>query len=154
MDHGRLLPSVVDKSAEEIEDIIQFIEASELSDQLKVFVVSCIRLAVWLPIALLEKTISLSNLRKLIFGQGNTKRNTRKNKTGKHQSTQRSNVDLKSNPALNDGSQDDIAASNDDCIENDKPEVSSNRHGRFSHDVYSNATEHSIVPPMSRPRHP
>ena len=144
MDHSRLLPSVVDKSAEEIENIIQLIQASELSDQLKVFVVSCIRLAVWLPTALLEKTISLSNLRRLIFGQGRAKQNQRKNKLSDKASNRQTDDELAPNPNINDGSNDEVAASNNDCLEDDKTITSSNRNGRFSHDVYRNATEHSF----------
>ncbi|MEO8400284.1 MAG: hypothetical protein ABI597_00625 [Gammaproteobacteria bacterium] len=43
------------------------------------FAISCIKLAVWLPKALLEHKIKLSNLRKLIFGLGRKNKKQSKN---------------------------------------------------------------------------
>jgi hypothetical protein len=67
---GKELPKVIDKSQADIEAAINAIQSTDLSPATKDFAISCIRLAVWLPKALLEEKIKLSNLRKLIFGQG------------------------------------------------------------------------------------
>jgi hypothetical protein len=70
---GNELPKVIDKSQADIDAI----KASDIPNGTKEFAISCIKLAVWLPKALLEHKIKLSNLRKLIFGLG---RRTRKNR--------------------------------------------------------------------------
>lgn len=67
---GNDLPKIIDKSPADIDAAIAAIEESNMEKSTKDFAVSCIRLAVWLPKALLEYKIKLSNLRKLIFGQG------------------------------------------------------------------------------------
>lgn len=67
---GKELPKVIDKSQADIDAAINAIQSTDLSPATKDFAISCIRLAVWLPKALLEQKIKLSNLRKLIFGQG------------------------------------------------------------------------------------
>lgn len=61
---GKELPKIVDKSPAEIEAAI---EASNLPPDIKEFAVSCVRLAIWLPDALLSHKITLSNLRKLVL---------------------------------------------------------------------------------------
>lgn len=77
---GRELPKIVVKTGDDIEAAIAAIESSDLPAGIKEFTISCIRLAVWLPKALLEQKIKLSNLRKLIFGQGGPRK---KNKADK-----------------------------------------------------------------------
>lgn len=67
---GNELPKVIDKSQADIDAAIDAIKASDIPSGTKEFAISCIRLAVWLPKALLEHKIKLSNLRKLIFGMG------------------------------------------------------------------------------------
>jgi transposase len=64
------LPKVIDKSQADINAAIAAIKASEIESNTNDFAISCIKLAVWLPKALLEHKIKLSNLRKLIFGLG------------------------------------------------------------------------------------
>src|SRR3990167_9469483 len=71
---GKELPKVIDKSQADIDAAINAIQSSDISPATKDFAISCIRLAVWLPRALLEQKIKLSNLRKLIFGQGKRNR--------------------------------------------------------------------------------
>ncbi len=71
---GNELPKVIDKTQADIDAAIDAIQSSNLSSGTKDFAVSCIKLAVWLPKAILEQKIRLSNLRKLIFGRGKNKR--------------------------------------------------------------------------------
>src|SRR5579872_1083043 len=84
MSHGNELPKVIDKSQADIDAAIAAIKASDIENGTKDFAISCIKLAVWLPKALLEHKIKLSNLRKLIFGLG--KRDKKKTKDNATQS--------------------------------------------------------------------
>ncbi len=73
MNHGKALPELINKTPEDIRSAITAIENSNLPASTQQFVISCVRLAVWFSSTLLEKQISLSNLRKLIFGPGKSK---------------------------------------------------------------------------------
>ena len=55
---GKELPKIIEKSPAEIEAAIAAIEAFNLSTDIKEFATSCVRLAVWLPEALLSLTLS------------------------------------------------------------------------------------------------
>jgi len=88
MSHSDELPKVVDKSQTDIDAAIAAINTSTIDGGSKDFAISCIKLAVWLPRALLEHKISLSNLRKLIFGLGS--RNKKKTKNAKPSNTKSS----------------------------------------------------------------
>jgi transposase len=68
------LPEVVDKDPSEIKSIIEQIKTSSLSDDVKKFVVKCVELALWLPIFLQSKAISIHRLRTIIFGKGYNKK--------------------------------------------------------------------------------
>src|ERR1700722_13029256 len=85
MSHGDELPKVIDKSQADIDAAINAIKTCDLPSGAKDFAISCIRLAVWLPKALLEHKIKLSNLRKLIFGHG--RRNKKKPKNAVQSNT-------------------------------------------------------------------
>mgnify|MGYP001596975617 FL=1 len=84
MSHDEL-PKVIDKSQADIDAAIAAIKASEIDSSIKNFAISCIKLAVWLPKALLEHKIKLSNIRKLIFGLG--RKNKKKMKAAPQSST-------------------------------------------------------------------
>jgi transposase len=64
------LPKVIDKSQVDIDTSITNIQTSNFHEDTQDFAISCIRLSVCFPKALLEKKINLSNLRKLVFGRG------------------------------------------------------------------------------------
>ena len=49
MSHGSELPKVIDKSQADIDAAIAAIKASDISSGTNEFIISCIRLAVWLP---------------------------------------------------------------------------------------------------------
>lgn len=70
------LPEVVDKDPSEIKAIIEQIKTSSMPDEMKNFVVKCVELALWLPIFLQNKAISLHRLRTMIFGKGYNKKDT------------------------------------------------------------------------------
>lgn len=67
------LPDVIDKSESEIKCILELIRNSALPDDVKNFVIKCIELALWLPLHLQNKRISLHRLRVMIFGKGYNK---------------------------------------------------------------------------------
>ena len=75
---------MIDKSQADIDAAIESIRASDIPAGTKEFAISCIKLAVWLPKALLEHKIKLSNLRKLIFCLG--RRNKKKSSNDTDQS--------------------------------------------------------------------
>lgn len=70
------LPEVVDKDPSEIKSIIEQLKASALPDDIKQFVIKCVELALWLPIFLQSKAISIHRLRTMIFGKGYNKKDT------------------------------------------------------------------------------
>lgn len=78
------LPKVIDKSQADIDAAIESIRTSDIPAGTKEFAISCIKLAIWLPKALLEQKIKLSNLRKLIFGLG--RKNKKKSRNDSEQS--------------------------------------------------------------------
>ena len=139
MSHGKELPQVVDKTPDEIEQAVQFVKDSDINDSTKKFVISCIRLAVWLPHALLEKKISLFNLRKLIFGRGRSKK-----RKGKKEGSDKASADVENAPAADTPSKEATA---DDtpttATENNAGKKAG--HGRLSHEAYPNATEHYLT---------
>jgi transposase len=76
------LPKVIDKSQADIDASIEAIKASDIPAGTKDFAISRIKLAVWLPKALLEHKIKLSNLRKLVFGVGRRNKKKSSNDAG------------------------------------------------------------------------
>ena len=70
MTPAKELPMVIEKSQEEVEQIVALVQSSNLSDEVKPFVIGCINLASWIPGALVEHKITVSNLKRLIFGKG------------------------------------------------------------------------------------
>lgn len=89
---GNELPKVIDKTQADIDAAIDAIQSSNLTSGTKVFAISCVKLAVWFPKALLEQKIRVSNLRKLIFGRGKDKRN-KANKGGNSPTLEKAEVE-------------------------------------------------------------
>ena len=140
MSHGNeLLPKVIDKSQADIDAAIAAIKASEIEGGTKDFAISCIKLAVWLPKALLEHKIKLSNLRKLIFGLES--RNKKKTKDTEQSNTtddvNNNDVTIQSNVESIEAETPPPTASNE--IAKSKP-----GHGRLPHSAYINITEHQL----------
>jgi len=139
MSHGDELPKVIDKSQADIDAAIAAIKASDIPSGTQDFAISCIRLAVWLPKALLEHKITLFNLRKLIFGLG--RRNKKKTKdNGAVESNQSSltqtNEDANTPDKIESSETETPATSN---------QISKPGHGRLPHSAYSNTIEHQLL---------
>ena len=64
------LPDVIDKTEEEINQIILLIQQSTLSIDTKTFIIKCIELAMWLPNFVLNTKISMHRFAVMIFGKG------------------------------------------------------------------------------------
>lgn len=143
MSHDEL-PKVIDKSQADIDTAIAAIKASEIEGSTKDFAISCIKLAVWLPKALLEHKIKLSNLRKLIFGLG------RKNKK-KANDTAQSNTtgDVKNNndattPSGSESIETETSSPSPSATATNEVTKSKSGHGRLPHTAYINTTEHQV----------
>lgn len=135
---GKELPKIVDKSPAEIEAAITAIESSNLQPDIKEFAISCVRLAVWLPDALLSHKITLSNLRKLVFGKGDkNQRRSKKPKNDKEQSQ-------KEKPPVSDNDQ--TTDVNPPKAQSEQP-ATKRGHGRLAHSVYKNTVEHHMLIP-------
>jgi transposase len=136
MSHDEL-PIVIDKSQADIAAIAA-IKTSEIEGRTKDFAISCIKLAVWLPKALLEHKIKLANLRKLIFGLG--RKNKKKTKDAAQSNT---TDDVKNNNEA-------TTSSNSESIATEKPAATNQiakakpGHGRLPHSAYTNVTEHQL----------
>lgn len=141
------LPKVIDKSEEEIAAIIKIInDIVVLSDSIKIFVIQCIELAIWIPHQLKKKSISLSRLRTLIFGKGYKSNKTKANQT----TAGKPNTDNDGAAENNAISTQAVQAPKEDCASNDQdktsqaPVTSDGKkpgHGRMPHSVYNNYTE-------------
>lgn len=135
---GNELPKVLDKSQADIDAAIEAIKVSDIPAGTKDFAISCIKLAVWLPRALLEHKIKLSNLRKLVFGLG--RRNKKKTGNGTSQ------LDAK-NEAKNSDGENPTKEAKPDSTETPKTtnQVSAQGHGRLAHSAYANTIEHQLA---------
>ncbi|CDZ76413.1 hypothetical protein BN59_00682 [Legionella massiliensis] len=64
---GKELPKVIEKSQEEIEEIINLVQSLNLPEEINPFMIGCINLASWIPKALIEHKITISNLKRLLY---------------------------------------------------------------------------------------
>ena len=146
---GKELPKIVDKSPAEIEAAIVAIEASNLPPDIKEFAVSCVRLAVWLPEALLSHKITLSNLRKLVFGQGD--KNQRRSKRPKND---RKQPQKEESPTASDDQDAGVSPHTDPVESEGEQPATKPGHGRLAHSAYKNTVEHHILIPDLKPGEP
>jgi transposase len=160
------LPEVVDKDSSEVKSIIEQIKTSSLPDDVKKFVIKCVELALWLPIFLQSKAISIHRLRTMIFGKGYNKKDANKTSTEDSSEpnnlselseappqggTEESNInttaglDKNSNTAVTSMITPDVTSdvlSPNVPAANDTQENASNKkpgHGRNPHTAYTNA---------------
>ncbi len=122
------LPMVTEKSQEEIERITELVDASNLPEDIKPFVIGCINLACWIPGALVEHKITVSNLKRLIFGKGDKK-------------TKTPSPPAEVKPLQNAPSE---KSSSSDLNEHVDETPTPKGHGRLPHTVYTFANEHYV----------
>ena len=138
MSHGNELPKVVDKSQAEIDDAIAAINESSIESSTKDFAISCIKLAVWLPKALLEQKIKLANLCKLIFGICSKNKKISKDveqPTSKDKNKSEDHTSILEKKAT--ASKSEISP-----VEN---QIAKPGHGRLPHSAYINTIEHQLA---------
>lgn len=138
MKEHKHLPEVIEKSEEEISEIIQAINASSLSAGTKAFVIKCIELAIWFPTLLQRKNISLSRLCTLLFGRGYKKgqKKSDKNKPDNNDATEGTS-EKDALTASDDTSRANPGGETKSAAANDKK----SGHGRMPHTVYKNCNE-------------
>ena len=146
---GNELPKIIEKSPAEIEAAIAAIESSNLQPDIKEFAISSVRLAVWLPGALLSHKITLANIRKLVFGQGDKNQHrSKRSKNDKNQPQQE-----KSSTASGDSNAD--ASFSGDSIEPKAGQPAKKPgHGRLAHSAYKNTIDHHILIPDLKAGYP
>jgi transposase len=137
---GNELPKVIDKTPADIDAAINAIKSSDLSSVNKEFAISCIKLAVWLPKALLEKRIKLSNLRKLIFGFGGKNKKKPKQEGDAKESNEQKNEN--DNSVENSNEQNDSSNNEASSSVDTQPKIKG--HGRLSHSAYTNTIDHQL----------
>lgn len=123
--------------------IIAVIEASNLPPSTKEFVMKCIGLACWLPGVLQKKNISLSRLRKILFGKGYKSSGRGE---GGHSGGSPSGASGAGERGCGNGSNTSNTSNNDgsaNVASTEKTSSSqlSNRNGRLSHESYRHYSE-------------
>jgi len=76
------LPKIINKSREEMDDLLRKIQKTSLNPEDQELVMGCIEFATWLPEAIREKNISIRNLQRMLFGEGGNHRKKKKKKNG------------------------------------------------------------------------
>lgn len=158
------IPNIVNKTRTEIDSLIERLRSSGISKDDADFFVGCTELSVWLPHALQEKDISINNLRRLLFGKGNSKKGGKNqgNKGGKDgknnnesdQLAEKSNdVDVSSENSIPDNNINEPSGS--DAASPDQSAQTSNvinmnaikkpGHGRMGFAVYKNAQHITVA---------
>ena len=137
MSHGNELPKIIDKTQADIDAAIVAIQGSDIPASTKDFVISCVKLAVWVPKALLEQKIKLANLRKLIFGIG--RRNKKKSKNDADQNEPKNSAEENDNAQSTTEPKAEIAE-----VSQPSNQVTSQGHGRLPHSAYTNTIDHQL----------
>lgn len=151
------LPDVIDKTEAEINQIINLIQQSTLSDDIKVFIIKCIELAMWLPNFVSNTKISMHRFAVMLFGKGYKTTNnstetkpfdelktdntssTSKQTNGQSMTTQPPSTNMPSTVI----SAQNILASNESTDDKKKP-----GHGRMPYTIYKNLIEVTLTPEL------
>jgi len=144
MKEHKNLPKVVVKSEAEIQQIFNAVKETTLPDGTKDFIIRCIELALWFPLQLQNKKISLNRLRKLIFGRGHKKNKTEKSNKSEH-SDKNDDDDNQSTGSSSQDSQIGLSTTEETSKDENQLSVEENEqgntakkpgHGRMPHSVY------------------
>jgi len=145
MKEHKNLPKVVEKSETEIKEIFQVIKESTLPDGTKDFIIRCIELALWFPLQLQNKRISLSRLRKLIFGRGYKKGNNKDKESRKPKYNDKKDDENQSTGSSSQDSQIGLSTTEETAEDENQLSVEAHEqdnvakrpgHGRMPHSVY------------------
>ncbi|HQW57556.1 MAG TPA: transposase [Gammaproteobacteria bacterium] len=143
MKKDRNYPGIIDKTEFEISEIIAYIKNSELPESVKDFVIKCIESALWFPMFLEKKNISLRRLRTMIFGKGYGKKKN-KSKVKNEEMTQSKNAISTSDMGA---IQNILPQNTDEIVSTEEKTPSQNNatskpgHGRMPNTVYQDCEE-------------
>ena len=93
-------PERVEKTEDEIDEIIASVHGTNLSDSTKTFLIKCIKTACWLPHILQKKNITLMRLKKIIFGKGYGRKKPKKKNHGDDGSNSSGGTSMKNGARL------------------------------------------------------
>ena len=139
------VPKVESKSQDEIDAIIDAINKCNLPENIKPFLINCIRLACWFPSLLQKQHITMRKLREMIFGKGKKRKKSGGNGDGNTSSGD--SGENNGNPSTATSNKTEDNSSNDDnsetgTTENNKqvakPKKGKNN-GRNPHTIYEDA---------------
>lgn len=136
---------MVNKSLEEVNDCISRIQKSGLDADTQEFVTACIEVATWLPDALEKNQITIHQLRKLCFGESGRRKNKKGCKNSEQKKSEKANeVDNNSELEPKEKQGSELSSSQtENCltpVDTDSGNTPEKKgHGRYSHEVYSNA---------------
>lgn len=127
------IPKVEHKTQTEIEAIIDALNASNLTDSVKIFAINCIRLACWFPTLLEKKNISIRRLQEMIFGKKKKKPSSGNDDDNNNSSSHSSSNQSHSGDGDNQADSSSGASNKKDAKPNGK------NNGRNPHTVYKEA---------------
>lgn len=138
------VPKVENKSQDEIDAIIDAINRCNLQENIKPFLINCIRLACWFPSLLQKQHITMRKLREMIFGKGKKRKksgsngdgNTSSGDVGSNNTTTSS--DEKNSGEDSSGDNDNGSDATDANKKATKPKKGKNK-GRNPHTIYEDA---------------
>lgn len=148
-------PDVIDKTEEEMNQIILLIQESTLSMDTKTFIIKCIELAMWLPNFVLNTKISMHRFAVMIFGKGYKTTNKPSNleSSAQTESDQTSLRSESAQPANNEQAitqqptnpltSENSLSTNNITVGNKKP-----GHGRMPYTMYKNIIEVTLNPTL------
>ena len=138
------IPNIVNKTQSEIDELVERLRKSGLSQSDADFFVGCAELSVWLPHALQEKNISINNLRRVLFGEAGSKKKKKKNtdndaKNNANNDAEKNTAENQSENAIEQAAAIDQSNQNNNVIDFKKSIEKKPGHGRMGYDVYKNA---------------
>ena len=144
-------PTITNKSQQDIDDLLERLYHANLSEEDKELLKGCVEFSTWMPAALQEKNITISNLRRTLFGdiKGSKKTQKKDNSTSNADDKNKVSADTQDEHKGEGGPAQEepttsIEDSNQLCPivdETDQSAKQSKGHGRLGHKSYVNAID-------------
>ena len=158
MSTNKPLPIIVNRSPEELDDLLKEIKRSGLSEEHQELLTGCVEFASWLPSVLEEKDITIANLRRTLFGdpkQGNKKNKKESDKADEpaatdESSTSKSDADTSDSAVTeNDTAEPDtknslMPSGGADNESDDESKKTEKGHGRLGHTDYADRVTYGV----------
>lgn len=141
-------PDVIEKTEEEVDQIIALIKNCSFQDETKTFIIKCIEFAMWLPIFVSNTKISMYRFAVMIFGPGYRNKKEKKSKANNkssdlnHDPDQTNNQSVVPQPSSSDitpveaPAETNIIPANSFTVSDKKP-----GHGRMPYTIYKERIE-------------